>query len=43
MDKSEVSTTYTYFDTTGRPTYLFEKHNTVDEHNGPIRVIFAIK
>ena len=35
--------TYTYLDTTGRPTIVLTKMNVVDEYSGPILVHFLFK
>ncbi|TPX54701.1 dolichyl-diphosphooligosaccharide---protein glycotransferase [Powellomyces hirtus] len=42
MDRVSESTTYTYLDTTGRPTITFEKHNVVDEHSQPLLITYEL-
>ena len=39
LDSETRSTTFTYFDTTGRPTILLEKNNIIDEHSDSIQVL----
>ena len=38
VDKSDISKTYTYLDTIGRTMIVLEKHNVIDEHQGPIEI-----
>ncbi len=42
VDKSDVVETYTYLDTIGRPTVLLEKHNVIDEHQGPVVIEYEL-
>lgn len=39
IDSKEWSRTFTYVDTTGRPTLIIRKKNVVDEHNVPFQVM----
>jgi oligosaccharyltransferase complex subunit alpha (ribophorin I) len=38
LDKSDITKTYTYLDTIGRTMLVLEKHNVIDEHQGPIEI-----
>ncbi|KAI9011327.1 Ribophorin I-domain-containing protein [Gaertneriomyces semiglobifer] len=41
MDSIDEFTTFSYLDTTGRPTIVFEKHNLADEHAVPIKITYS--
>ncbi|KAI8898051.1 Ribophorin I-domain-containing protein [Globomyces pollinis-pini] len=41
IDTEKRSTTFTYFDTTGRPTVVLEKSNVVDDFSDPIKIIYS--
>ena len=40
VDSKQETLTFTYLDTTGRPTITLEKKNVVDEFVGPILVTY---
>ena len=40
--KQSESQTFTYFDTTGRPTLLLSKENWVDEQQGQVKIVYTL-
>ena len=41
VDSKSQKISYTYLDTTGRPTFTFTKKNVVDQYSQPITVLLV--